>query len=84
LVKRKVRGGSSSTDPRARAQVRPIHPIHNIGARASGGPGKTQSHALKGGLRRPNHVLQKVPGKWYIGVSQSHPGKYNKAQITIK
>jgi hypothetical protein len=31
-----------------RAQNRPIHAIQNIGARGSGGPGKTKSCALKG------------------------------------
>jgi hypothetical protein len=38
--------------------------------RAPGGPKKTKLHALKGGPGRPNHALQKGPGKWYMAVSR--------------
>jgi hypothetical protein len=44
------------------------------GPRAPGGPGKTKSCALKGGPGRPNHALQKAPGKWYMAVSRLYPG----------
>jgi hypothetical protein len=38
--------------------------------RDPGGPGKTKSGASKGGLGRPNHALQKGPGKWYMAMTR--------------
>jgi hypothetical protein len=50
----------------------------------SWGAQEDQITCSNGGPRRPNHVVEKGPGKWYMAMTQPYPGHTPRSEIRPK